>query len=230
MAFDSAGNLFVASNDPHGYSIFKVAPDGTSTVFATDGLNAPHGPAIDRFDNVFVANAQNSTIMKYTRDGAASVFADASAGVAHPADLLFDAAGNLFVTNAYGGPTRNGSVLKFAPDGTAKVFADSRFNVAYGLAIDAAGNVYVSSFAGNTVQKFTADGGYLGIFSSTPLKGPHGMFFDSDGNLLVANNAYQRIDKFSATGAYQGIFATTGSGPHFFAINPPFPTPTPPLR
>ncbi|MEO5717265.1 MAG: immunoglobulin domain-containing protein [Chthoniobacterales bacterium] len=227
VAFDSVGNLFVSSDDPTGYSIRKVAPNGTSTVFSTNGLNAPHGIAIDKAGNVFVANAQNATIEKFTPDGAASVFADASVGVAHPADLLFDAAGNLFVSNAYGGPTQTGSVQKFAPDGTGTVFADSRFSIAYGLALDAAENVYVSNFVGNTVLKFAADGTYLGVFASSPLKGPHGMFFDSDGNLLVANNGYNRIEKFSPTGSYLGVFATTGSGPHFFAIYPPLPTPTP---
>lgn len=105
--------------------------------------------------------------------------------MAHPADLLFDAAGNLFVSNAFGGPTRTGSVQKFAPDGTGTVFADSRFSTAYGLAIDAAENLYVSNFVGNTVLKFAVDGTYLGVFASSPLEGPHGMFFDSDGNLLV---------------------------------------------
>jgi len=227
LAFDSAGNLFVASDDALGNSIRKVAPDGTATVFATDGLNAPHGLAIDPFDNVFVANAQGDTIMKYTPDGAFTVFADASMGLSHPTDLLFDATGTLFVTNAFGGPARTGSVQKFAPDGSATVFADSGFNAAYGLAIDAAGNVYVSNFSGNTVQKFAANGSPLGIFASTPLNGPHGMCFDGDGNLLVANNLYSRIEKFSPTGTYLGVFAPTGAGPHFFAINPPLPTPTP---
>jgi len=227
LAFDSAGNLFVASDDPVGYSIRKVAPDGTSTVFATDGLSAPHGLAIDQFNNVFVANAQSDMIMKYAPDGSFTVFADAGVGVAHPTGLLFDATGTLFVTNAFGGPARTGSVQKFAPDGTATVFADSGFDAAYGLAIDATGNVYVSNFAANTVQKFAPDGSYLGVFASAPLNGPHGMLFNSDGNLLVASNGYSRIEMFSPTGSYLGVFATTGSGPHFFAVNPPLPTPTP---
>ena len=227
LVFDQSGNLYVSSDVGNAYSIRKFAPDGSSTFFATDGLNAPHGLALDQDGNLYVANAQNATIVKYTPDGVGSVFADASDGIAHPADLLFDAAGNLFVTNAYGGPTRTGSVQKYAPDGTGTVFADSRFSTAYGLAIDASGNVYVSNFVGNTVLKFAADGTYLGVFASAPLKGPHGMFFDSDGNLNVASNAFGRIEKFSPTGSYLGVFATTGAGPHFFGIYPPFPKPTP---
>jgi sugar lactone lactonase YvrE len=227
LAFDQAGNLFVASDDLAGYSIQKFAPDGSSSVFATSGLNAPHALAFDKDGNLFVANAQNASIERFTPDGTGTVFADASDGVAHPADLLFDAAGNLFVANAYGGPTRTGSVEKFTPDGTATVFADSVFNTAYGLAIDSAGNIYVSNFLGNNVLKFSADGTNLGVFVSTPLHAPHGMFFDSSGNLYVANNATNTIERFSSTGVYLGTFANTGLGPHFFAISAPTPTPTP---
>jgi hypothetical protein len=109
LAFDKAGNLFVSSDDAVGYSIQKFAPDGSGSVFANSGLNAPHALAFDKDGNLYVANAQNATIEKFTPDGVGTVFADASDGVAHPADLLFDVAGNLFVTNAYGGPTRTGS-------------------------------------------------------------------------------------------------------------------------
>jgi sugar lactone lactonase YvrE len=227
LAFDKAGNLFVSSDDAVGYSIQKFAPDGSGSVFATSGLNAPHALAFDKDGNLYVANAQNATIEKFTPDGVGTVFADASDGVAHPADLLFDVAGNLFVTNAYGGPTRTGSVEKFTPDGIASVFADSVFNTAYGLAIDSAGNIYVSNYLGNNVLKFSPDGTSLGVFVSTPLHAPHGMFFDSSGNLYVANNATNTIEKFSSTGAYLGVFASTGSGPHFFALSAPTPMPTP---
>lgn len=227
VAFDQAGNLFVSSADPNGYSIQKFAPDGTGVIFATNGLNAPHGLAIDQDGSLYVANKQDSIIEKYTPEGVGSVFADAHDGLVQPVDLLFDASGNLFVTNAYGGATRNGSVEKFTPDGTGTLFADSRFSTAYGLAIDSAGNVYVSDFIGNTVLKFASDGTYLGVFASAPLNGPHGMFFDSDGNLYVASNGVGRIEKFSSTGSYLGVFANTGSGPHFFALYPPAPSPSP---
>ena len=226
LTFDQAGNLFVASDDPAGYSIQKFAPNGSGSVFATSGLNAPHALAFDKDGNLFVANSQNASIERFTPDGIGTLFADASDGVAHPADLLFDAAGSLFVTNAYGGPTRTGSVEKFTPDGIATVFADSVFNTAYGLAIDSAGNIYVSNLLGNNVLKFSADGTNLGVFVSTPLHAPHGMFFDSSGNLYVANNATNTIERFSSTGVYLGSFANTGLGPHFFAIPTPTPTPT----
>ena len=85
------------------YSIQKITPDGAVSTFVTDGLNAPHGLAFDEDGNLYVANAQNATIEKYTPDGIGTVFADASDGLVHPTDIMFDPAGNLWVTNAYGG-------------------------------------------------------------------------------------------------------------------------------
>ncbi len=226
VAFDQAGNLFVA-NTKSGNAIQKFAPDGSSSYFATSDLSAPHGLAFDRDGNLFVANTFNATIRKFTPNGVGTVFADGADGIQHPTDLKFDDAGNLWVTNAYGGPTGTGSVQKFTPDGIGTVFADSVFSTAYGIAFDSAGNVYVSNLIGDNVLKFAPDGTNLGVFCSTPLNAPHGMFFDNDGILYVANNAAATIEKFSPTGAYLGVFAYTGSGPHFFALSIPTPTPSP---
>ncbi|HEY3662064.1 MAG TPA: NHL repeat-containing protein [Chthoniobacterales bacterium] len=227
LAFDQAGNLFVSSDNAGGYSILKFAPDGSSTVFATSGLDAPHALAFDQDGNLYVANAQSDSIEKYTPDGVGTVFADASQGLQHPVDLLFDAEGALFVTNIQGGPAMNGSLEKFTPDGVGTLFAEGVFNGAYGLAIDASGDVYVSSLLGNNVMRFAPDGTNLGVFVSEPLRSPRGMFFDSSGNLYVANNNTSTIERFSSTGEYLGTFANTGQGPHFFALSTSAPSPTP---
>lgn len=224
LAFDQAGNLFVASDDVPGYAILKFSPDGTSSVFTTSDLQAPHALTFDREGNLYVLNTQDSSILKLAPDGAGEIFVT---GLVHPADLIFDADGNLFVTNAYGGPASTGSVSKIAPDGSISVFAETGFRTAYGLAIDATGNIYVSNFGGGTVRKFSPAGTDLGIFCSAPLNGPHGMIFDGEGNLYVANNSSATIEKFSSTGVYLGVFASTGLGPHYFAMSTPVPTPTP---
>src|SRR5262249_20217901 len=146
------------------------------------------------------------------------IFADASDGIVHPIDLAFDSKGNLFVTNAFGGPTGNGFVQKFTPSGEGSVFADSGFDLAYGLAIDSADNVYIGNYRTSTIENISPDGVDLGLFASLGVNKPHGMIFDRLGNLYVANNGNATIEKFSATGADLGRFATTGPGPHFMAL------------
>ena len=219
LAFDKSGNLYVSSDDPTAYSIQKFTPDGSVSIFASAGLNGPHALAFDKAGNLYVANIGDNTIEKFTPDGDGVLFADASDGLEHPIDLVFDTAGNLFVSNAFGGPTHDGLIVKITPDGVGSVFADSGFHLAYGLALDHAGNLYVSNFNSSTIEKFAPNGTDLGVFASAGLNSPHGMTFDRAGNLYVANNGNQTIEKLSSTGVDLGVFARTQFGPHFLALS-----------
>jgi sugar lactone lactonase YvrE len=218
LAFDNAGNLYVASDDPAGYSIQKFAPDGTVSIFANSGLSFPSDIVFDEAGNLYVANPRNNTIEKFTPDGIGTEFANSADGLHQPVGLAFDTAGNLYVSNASGGPTGNGSIEKFTPAGVGSVFADSVLHVPFGLVFDSAGNLYVSNSLSNTIEKFSPTGEDLGVFASTGLNKPLGMMFDPAGNLYVANNANHTIEKFSPTGEDLGVFANTGGGPHFLAM------------
>ncbi len=224
LVFDKAGNLYVSSDDPAAYAIEKIAPDGSVSVFATSGLNGPHALVFDSAGNLYVANAVGNTIEKFTPDGVATEFANEDDGLATPLDLVFDASGNLYSSNAHGGPAHGGSIIRFTPDGVGSVFADSGFNLAYGLALDSAGNLYVSNYVSSTIEKFSPDGTDLGLFASSGVNLPHGMIFDSAGNLYVANNGNSTIEKFSSAGADLGVFAATGLGPHFLALGAAIPS------
>ena len=218
LVFDNAGNLYVASDDPAGYSIEKFAPDGSVTVFANSGLSAPSAIVFDEAGNLYVANPRNDTIEKFTPDGIGTEFANEEDGLNQPVGLAFDTAGNLYVSNASGGPTGTGSIEKFTPAGGGSVFADTGIQVPFGLAFDSAGNLYVSNNLSSTVEKFSPTGEDLGVFASTGLDSPLGMMFDPAGNLYVANRGNSTIEKFSPTGEDLGVFANTGGGPHFLAM------------
>jgi sugar lactone lactonase YvrE len=221
LAFDKTGNLYVSSDDPANYSIQKIAPDGTVTVFANSDLRGPHALAFDKNGNLYVANILADTIVSFTPAGVGTVFADGTDGLEHPVDLVFDKSGNLYVSCAFGGPTRTGTVLKFSPDGVVSVFADSGFSLPWGLAMDRDGNLYVGNFRASTIEKFSPTGEDLGVFASAGVHSPHGMIFDAAGNLYVANNAAQTIERFSPTGVDLGTFARTQLGPHFLAMFKP---------
>jgi len=216
LAFDTAGNLYVASDARNDYSILKFAPDGSVSVFADSGLSNPSALAFDRAGNLFVANPRNNTIRKFTPDGVGTEFANEEDGLFLPVGLAFDTAGNLYVSN--GSPGASGIVLKFTPDGVGSVFADSGLQVPFGLAFDSAGNLYVANSLSNTIEKFSPTGQDLGVFASTGMAGPLGLMFDPAGNLYVANRDNSTIEKFSSTGEDLGVFAHTGGGPHFLAM------------
>jgi len=223
LAFDVAGNLFVSSDDrTAGYSIKKVsAVDGTISTFTTMALSGPHGIAFDQAGNLYVANNNNNTVVSYTPDGVATIFADRRDGLVNPIGLAFDAAGNLFVTNIRGGLMRSGRIIKLSPAGAPTIFANSGLQTPYGVAVDAAGNIYVSNNRGNTVERFLPDGTDLGVFCSSGCNAPYGIVFDDDGNLYVANNNTATIEKYAPDGTDLGVFVTTRGGPHFLVIYQP---------
>ncbi len=178
LATDSAGNLFVASqNFPYNTEsiIYKVTPDGTVSTFGTVPGQC-FGLRFDSAGNLFAAGASDltntyGTIYKFTPTGAPyeptptgvpGVFADSTSfsSTQFPSDVAFDSAGNLFVSteNNLG----NDGILEFTPSGMESTFATGLANNPRGLAFDSAGSLFVaqpgfSAIVGNLL-KFTPGG------------------------------------------------------------------------
>src|SRR5436190_1123223 len=74
------------------------------------------GLALDSGGNLYVANAGNSTIEKFTPNGVGSLFA--STGLNVPVGLAFDSGGNLYAANFVGN-----TIEKFTPGGLGSLFA-----------------------------------------------------------------------------------------------------------
>lgn len=69
--------------------------------------------------------------------------------------------------------------------------SDGLFDTPFGIATDAAGNVYVSDFTNNRVQKFDSAGNHLLSLGNngsgqSQFITPHGVATDASGNLLSA--------------------------------------------
>jgi sugar lactone lactonase YvrE len=194
VAVDSIGNVYVADTDND--TIRKVTPSGMVMTFAgkagehgnVDGsgggarFNSPHGVAIDRAGNVFVADTDNHTIRRITPEGIVTTLAgtprkkgsaDGAAGKARfngPFGVAVDDQANLYVSD-----TSNGTVRQIALVGTDWVVTTvaetaslenengsaARFSTPStleGLAVDARGNIYVSDYSNRTIQKLTRSG------------------------------------------------------------------------
>jgi sugar lactone lactonase YvrE len=199
LAFDTAGNLYVANYNSN--TISELTPAGAASTFVSSGLNGPAGLAFDAAGNLYVANWGNSTISKVTPAGAVSTFV--SSGLYQPWGLAFDAAGNLYVANCYGD-----TIFKVTPAGAVSTFVSSGLAWPTGLAFDAAGNLYVANNWNNTISEVTPAGA-VSTFVSSGLAWPEGLAFDAAGNLYVANNWGNTISEVTPAGAVS-TFVSSG--------------------
>ena len=117
-----------------------------------------------------------------------------------------DGAGNLYIAD-----TRNQQVRKVSGGTDLDAHAVEQQRVAYlpfGVAVDAAGNVYVAEFGGNRVSRIDIGGrsyhycagngvaGYSGdggAATSAMLKSPQGVAVDAAGNVYIADTGNNRV-------------------------------------
>jgi sugar lactone lactonase YvrE len=211
LAFDSAGNLFVAD----GNSIYEFTPGGVRSTFAA-GLSYPYGLAFNSAGDLFQTGQGGSTIYEYAPDGTRTTFAS---GLGYTYGLAFNSAGNLFVADA-----GSATIYEYTPDGTQSTFA-SGLAVPLGLAFNSSGNLFVSDFTGGlgTITEITPDGvqsqfagGYLG-----GLGFPEGLAFNSADNLFVSDPNSANIYEYTPGGS-ASIFASGLGvyGPQGLAFQP----------
>jgi sugar lactone lactonase YvrE len=182
LVFDSAGNLFVATNplDNSGNfqgTIFKITPDGMMSTFAT-GFPSNfllEGLAVDSVSgNLFVAGGDANdivpgTIYKITLPGGTvSTFGPVPAFPGQAFGLAFDSTGNLFAASsdppALQTSHTDQAIYKFTPEGARTIFAGPEAFISpqgpIGVAFDSSGNLFVSTSDGDPgngeILKFAA--------------------------------------------------------------------------
>jgi sugar lactone lactonase YvrE len=230
LAFDSAGNVYVA--DAGNETIRKITPSGVVTTIAgivraagyTDGplasatFKSPTALALDPAGNIYVADTGNRAVRKISPAGIVSTVALTANGGC-PTGIALDGSGNIFVSEGFYFPFSSNSgpytIDKITAGGTISTLAGqgapgsadgtgaaAQFNNPQGLAVDAAGNVFVADSGNFTIREITPAGvvttvaGNAGVGSQLPadglggqarLGGPLGMAAGVGGNLYIAD-------------------------------------------
>ena len=242
------GNYRVRKLAPDGV-ITTVAGNGNpgssgDGVLAVTASLVPVGVAVDTGGNLYIA--EGNRIRKMTTNGIIHTVAGTgmvgstgdegpaiSAGLNTPWAVALDSAGSLYIADS-----GNNRIRKVTTDGIIHGFAGSGEPLGpsgdggpatsavlwnpVGLALDAAGGVYIADYGNNRIRKVTPDGiigtvagngcfcyaGDGGPAVNSGVAQPYGVAVDSAGNLYIADTWNYRVRKVTPDGAITTIAGT----------------------
>ena len=262
VALDAAGNLYFSdsgyrpSDVSHRPRIRKVDAAGVITTVAGDGtagfsgdggaaaaarLSFPYGVALDAAGNLYIADRGNSRIRMVDTAGVITTVAgDGTRGFGgdggpavearlfSPYGVALDAAGNLYIADTWNHRIRKvdaaGVITTVAGDGMRGSDGDggpataARLGFPTGVALDAAGNLYIADQNDNSIRKVDSgtgvittvagDGSTFGFYGGDGgpaveayLNSPQGVALDAAGNLYIADSDNHRIRRVTLTPA-----------------------------
>ena len=216
LAFDSAGNLYIA--DSSNNCVREVRASGIITTVLGTGapgatlpnqLNVPTGLAIDSAGNLDVADSGNQRIQQLEPSGGIQTLPGAGRDVAADGkgDLFIAAASQVLeltpalkLSTVAGG----GSYLYGGDGGPA---TSARLNGPVAIALDAAGALYIADQRNSRVRKVDHSGTITtlagdGTFGSGPdeLSAPGGVAVNSSGVVYIADQNNDRIQAVVSSG------------------------------
>lgn len=259
MVFDAAGNLYIA--DTFNQRIRKVSGGIISTIagngvtgFSGDGgpataaafnLGSKSNLAVNASGNVYVADTLNHRVRKISGGIVTTVAGDGtpvstpglgdggpatSASVTNPLGVALDAAGNLYVTDQGGGI---GRIRKVSPGGTISTYAGSTQGQSLGdggpatsavlknpsgLAVDAAGNLYIADPMTDRVREVLAAAPALSVTpASLGFTAPCDPSATATQQLVVSTSAPGMAWQASVTGSFS-ISPTSGTTPAIISV------------
>jgi sugar lactone lactonase YvrE len=239
MSVDATGNLLVA--DAGNGCIRQVTPGGVVTTMAGVGpqpgyvdatgaaarFSTPQAVASDASGNVYVSDA--NALREVTQEGVVTTAHLAGGG---STGFALDSAGNV-----YGAATSLDIIGKIAADGTQSVIAGSSFTPGFangtgtaalfdlpnGVAIDAAGNLFVADTGNHAIRMITPAGvvttiagvsGAIGTddgpAATATFTAPFALVLDSEDNLFITDG--NAIRKLSAVGIVSTVAGSQGPG------------------
>jgi sugar lactone lactonase YvrE len=207
------GSIYVT--DGLAQRIRRIAPDGTVSTVAggergyVDGpvasarFDTPSGIAVDSLGQVYVADTANDAVRRITPGGLVATVARAP-DLRGPVGVAVDRAGRLIVADTYNDRIRvietNGAIRTIAgvgqPGAVDGPAAAARFHTPCGVAVDAAGNVYVAD-AGNGAVRVVSPAGIVSTITPLPPYGiarPVAVAVAADGVVYVGENGVRLLE------------------------------------
>ncbi len=235
--------------------IYTVAGNGNAAFFG-DGavaynasLHAPRAIAVDAAYNLYIADTLDHRIRKVGTDGIIDTIVGRGQGFAgdggsaaiallnFPSSITLDSGGNLYIADQANNRIRKVSTLGaittvagndgFGALGDGGPATSAQLKAPQGVAVDRAGNLYISDSGQNRIRRVAADGAIGTIAGNgrccyandgipatlAPINLPWGIAVGPAGNVYVAdsgNNAIRELQPLRA-GGVQSVVANAAS-------------------
>lgn len=232
VVMNSRGEYFIAESG--GNRVRRIGLDGTLTTIAGgeeagykgDGwygiyaaLNRPSALAVDKNDNLYIADTGNNRIRMvkpvgtiYTVAGGGATDAPdgtmaSESQLSEPGGVAADSKGNVYISD-----TKNNRIRVIDADGRIRTVADANsagLSRPAQLRVAVTGELIVSDTGNNRIARVTADGkaekiagsakrgfdGDNGPATNAALQGPADILLEGDGSILFADSGNGRIRK-----------------------------------
>ena len=234
VALDNSGNIYIG--DQTSQRIFEVKTASVNFLSSNIGTPTASTPLTFIFDTAGSLGAapqvltQGAPTLDFTDAGTGTCTTNGpthaySAGDSCTVDVVLKPrvagprSGAVVLSNASGVPvatayvygTGVGPQLTFSPP--VRTIVGAGWTAAFGVAVDAAGNVYVSDAGSNKVTKETLSGGtYTPSTVTTNVNEPILLAVDGAGAIYIADSNHARVLKETPSGAGGYIESTIGSG------------------
>ncbi|KAF0220459.1 MAG: hypothetical protein FD174_1113 [Geobacteraceae bacterium] len=206
-----------------GTTFAAPVPLATPLSPVTEGVSSPVRVAVDPSGNLYLTDPRGGGVLRYSSAGKLLQVISTNKP---PQGIAVTAGGNLVVSQGdYAAiVSRTGAEIGRLGIGAGQ------FKMANGVAIDAAGRIYVVDSLDNCVQVFNANGTPFSMASAAPGKpansfgsfgnlpgqfsSPAGIAYEkSSDQLAVADTLNGRVQFFTLLGVHQKTVGSPGSGP-----------------
>jgi gluconolactonase len=198
IAFDRDGNLWAGGE---AGQVYRIDPRGKVETVAT--LGGFTGGIAFAPDGMLLVCNPSLGLIRVKADGSHEIFARRAGEheMICPNYPVFDARGNVYVSESGKWGARNGSLMRFTPDGRGEIVAGP-FGYANGLALTAEGKtLFMVESDTRRVWRFAIDRlSAPEIYAENVGRLPDGLALDEAGNLYVACYASDDIHRISPGG------------------------------